>query len=53
MKVKRYSIKDYAIRYNTNRMRIYRLVKKNRLDYERDKKGFIKIKDTEWNKGIL
>ncbi len=53
MRIKRYSIKDYAIKYNTNRMRIYRLIRKGRLDHEKNKDGFIRIKDTDWNKGVI
>lgn len=53
MKNKRFTIKQYAVLYDTNRMYIYRMVKKKKLEYDINEKGVIIITDNKWNKGVM
>ena len=53
MKNKRYTVKEYAKLYNTNRMRVYRMVKSKKLQSEPNKEGVIMIPDNKWNRCIM
>ena len=53
MKNKRYTVQEYAELNNTNRMKIYRLIKSNKLEIDEDKKGNILVIDNKWNQKVL
>ena len=53
MKNKRHTVKEYADLYNTNRMRVYRLVKSKKIESDTNEKGVIMIPDSKWNRKII
>lgn len=53
MKNERYTISQFSKLYNTNRMKVWRMVRDKKLEYDINNKGVVVIADNKWNKGVM
>jgi len=51
MKNKRYSVQEYANLYDTNKMRVYRLIKSGLIKVDKGKP--VKIPDSDQNRKVM